>query len=369
MKKVTSQDVAAFAGVSQSAVSLILNESDKVLFNEETRARVFSAARELGYQLPKRKKRVPSSRSGMLLLFTPTLNNPFYAELVQTVESYADACGYGVIVCNTLRKPELERYYLELFLKNRVDGMIFTFLPSFPEIIERVADSVPAVLIGEKRTEQPICSIELSNERAGRILAEHLYGLGHRKFLFVSTPFNQLTLARQQRLEGIRAYLAAHGLPENSLELLASEAQSETDSLPDAMPYEYAVGRKLLGQAMEKGLRATAIIGVNDMTAIGMIDEIKARGYGVPEDFSVCGFDNIFTSAITTPALTTIDHHLQVRCKAAVDQITARRRELSEATLPPVINKVEYSPRLVVRASTGPARAEGAPAKKHGRDA
>ena len=167
MKKVTSQDVAALAGVSQSAVSLILNESDKVLFNEETKARVLQAAKELGYELPKRKKRTPSSRTGILLLFTPTLNNPFYAELVQTVESYADSCGYGVFVCNTLRKPELERYYLETFLKTRIDGMIFTFLPSFPEIVESVAASVPSVLIGEKRIEQPICSIELSNERAG----------------------------------------------------------------------------------------------------------------------------------------------------------------------------------------------------------
>ena len=363
MKKVTSQDVAARAGVSQSAVSLILNESDKVLFNEETKQRVVQAAKDLGYALPKRKKRTPSSRTGILLLFTPTLNNPFYAELVQTVESYADACGYCVIVCNTLRKPELERYYLETFLKTRIDGMIFTFLPSFPEIVENVADTVPSVLIGEKRAEQPICSIELSNERAGKILSEHLYALGHRKFLFVSTPFNQLTLARQQRLEGIRAFLRAQGLGEDSMELLASEAQTETDALPDAMPYEYAVGRRLMGQALEQGVKATAIIGVNDMTAIGLIDEIQARGYSVPGDFSVCGFDNIFTSAICTPQLTTIDHHLQVRCKAAVDQITARRRELSEALLPPVINKVEYSPRLVVRASTGPAR-EGAVSRK-----
>ncbi len=356
MKKVTSQDVAALAGVSQSAVSLILNDSDKVLFNEETKSRVREAANQLGYELPKRKKKIPSSRTGILLLFTPTLNNPFYAELVQTVESYADACGYCVIVCNTLRKPELERYYLETFLKTRVDGMIFTFLPSFPDIIESVAATVPSVLIGEKRIDQPICSIELSNERAGKILAEHLYSLGHRKFLFVSTPFNQLTLARQQRLEGIRAHLRAHGLGEDSMELLASEAQTETDALPDAMPYEYAVGRKLISQALNQGLSATAIIGVNDMTAIGLMDEIKDCGYSVPEDFSVCGFDNIFTSVISAPQLTTIDHHLQIRCKAAVDHITARRRELSETTLPPVISKVEYAPRLVVRASTGPAR-------------
>ena len=118
-----------------------------------------------------------------------------------------------------------------------------------------------------------------------------------------------------------------------------------------------------MGQALEQGVSATAIIGVNDMTAIGTMDEIKARGFSVPGDFSVCGFDNIFTSAIASPQLTTIDHHLQVRCKAAVDQITSRRRELSEAILPPAINKVEYSPRLVVRASTGPVREGKQPRK------
>lgn len=369
MKKVTSQDVAARAGVSQSAVSLILNQSDKVLFNDETRDRVFTVAKELGYELPKRKKRALASRSGLLLLFTPTLNNPYYTELAQTAESYADACGYCVIVCNTLRKPELERYYLETFLKMRVDGMIFTFLPSFPEIVESVAESVPSVLIGEKRSELSICSIELSNERAGTILAEHLYGLGHRRFLFVSTPFNQLTLARRQRLDGIRACLNSHGLDESSVELITPDSMPETDALPDAMPYEYVVGRELVGRAIEQGTAATAIIGVNDMTAVGVIDEIRERGASVPADYSVCGFDNIFNGSVSTPALTTIDHHLQVRCKAAVDQITARRRELSETTLPPVINKVEYSPRLVVRASTGPARTESGTTKKRDRHA
>jgi LacI family transcriptional regulator len=208
-------------------------ESDKVLFNEENKAARGAGGVGFGLRTPKRKKRTPSSRTGILLLFTPTLNNPFYAELVQTVESYADSCGYCVIVCNTLRKPELEKYYLDTFLKTRVDGMIFTFLPSFPEIVEHVADSVPSVLIGEKRASSRFA--RSSEQRArGQDPLEHLYALGHRKFLFVSTPFNQLTLARQQRLEGIRAFLRAQGLGGDSLELLASEAQTETDSLPDA---------------------------------------------------------------------------------------------------------------------------------------
>lgn len=358
-KKVTSSDVAARAGVSQSAVSLILNGSKKVVFNEETKERVFAAARELDYQPPNRKKRGGNGRNGLLLLFTPTLNNPFYAELVQTVESYADSCGYRAIVCNTLRKPELEKYYLDTFLKSQIDGIIYTFLPSFPEQIEQLAGSVPVVLIGEKRSNLSICSIELSNERAGAILAEHLYQLGHRSFLFVSTPFNQFTLARQQRLEGIRQVTRQHQLPDSCLQTLVPDPGTERDNLQGAIPYEYAVGRHLIGSALDKGLSATALIGVNDMTASGIMAELKARGYVVPDDFSVCGFDNIFPSLISHPPLTTIDHYLVIRCKAAVDMVTSQRREMLEAPQPPVINKVEYSPRLVVRGSTGPAKHGG----------
>lgn len=355
-KKVTSGDVAARAGVSQSAVSLILNGSSKVVFNEETKERVIAAAAELGYQTPKRKRRRAAEKGGLLLLFTPTLVNPFYAEIVQTTETYAEACGYRVLVCNTLRKPELERYYLDMFLTSRIDGIIYTFLPSFPERIEALCGSVPVVLIGEKRSDASICSIELSNERAGAILADHLYQLGHRAFAFVSTPFNQLTLARQQRLEGIRQFARQHALPASCLTILVSDSQTETDSPHGDIPYEYAIGRSLIGRALDNGLDATAIIGVNDMTASGVISELKARGFAVPEDFSVCGFDNIFPSLISHPPLTTIDHYLEVRCKAAVDMILSQKRDMLETPVQPIINKVEYSPRLIVRESTGVAR-------------
>lgn len=93
------------------------------------------------------------------------------------------------------------------------------------------------------------------------------------------------------------------------------------------------------------------------MTALGILAELTARGIRVPSDVSVCGFDNIFSSAITTPSLTTIDHHLRTRCQAAVDMILSRT---APAAAPgPFVNKIEYTPQLIVRSSTGKAR-EGA---------
>ena len=174
--------------------------------------------------------------------------------------------------------------------------------------------------------------------------------MGHRKLVFISTPFNQLTLAREQRLEGIRKQLELHGVTDG-LEVLVADRQAEADSQDDGLPYEYSVGRQLTAELIRRESMATALIGVNDMTALGILSELAAQGLRVPRDFSVCGFDNIFSSSITTPGLTTIDHHLRTRCQAAVDMVITQSTPSRIPT--PFVNKIEYTPQLIVRSSTG----------------
>ena len=173
MKKPTSNDVAKLAGVSQATVSLILNGNEKITFSQDTKERVIAAAEELGYKLPNRKKR-EKNNTRMLLVFTPTLTNYYYSELVQYVEEYAEQQGYHVIVCNTFRRPELEKFYLDTLVTGNVAGIIYSFLPSFPNLIDQIAATVPAVVIGEKQEELGLCSISLNNVSAGAMLAEHL---------------------------------------------------------------------------------------------------------------------------------------------------------------------------------------------------
>lgn len=350
MKKATSQDVANLAGVSQTTVSAVLNDSGRIAVSPETRDRVLRAAKQLDYRLPPRKKSGEKrAKTHVLLALTPTLTNPYYTEIIRVIEDYADTLQYRVIVCNTFRKPEQEKYYLENYA-GKADGVIYTFLPSSPDLVQRFLSVTPSVIIGEKTDDMAICSIELSNIHAGVMLAEHLYSLGHRKFVFVSTPFNRLTLAREQRLQGIRRQLEYHGL-KGSLIVAVSDALAEAETWEDEMPYEYTVGKKLTAELMKNQCDATAFIGVNDMTALGVLDELTERGIRVPQDISVCGFDNIFSARVTTPPLTTIDHHLKARCQAAVDLLIS-------GTLPaqvevPFVNKIEYTPQLIVRGSTG----------------
>ena len=208
----TSTDVAELAGVSQTSVSLVLSGSSRATFSEQTRARVFEAARQLGYQPPAHRTRKKNGNDRRLILvLTPTLANQYYSELIQTLEDYAGSQEFRVLVCNTFRKRELEKYYLEQFSDNRISGIVYTFLPSFPDEAVRLSARIPLVLIGEKREELPICSIELSNQRAGAMLADHLYSLGHRHAAFISTPMAIIsfaptrTVARCSRASSSRA--------------------------------------------------------------------------------------------------------------------------------------------------------------------
>ena len=358
MKKPTSSDVAKLAGVSQAAVSLILNGNEKISFSQETKERVFEAAKELGYKLPQRKAR-ERSKFRILLVFVPTLTNAYYSELVQHVEEFAEPRGYHVMICNTFRNAELEKYYLDTQLSSHVAGIIYSFLPSFPDLAEKTAGTIPSVIIGEKRDNLALCSVGLNNASAGALLAEHLYQLGHRHIAFLSTPLDRFTLARSQRLDGIRRQMAIRGIEEN-LEVIVADYKERDSGSQGGMPYEYAVGRQLTAKALRNQTKATAFIGVNDMTALGIMSELTQRGYEIPGDYSVCGFDNIFTANVTTPGLTTIEHHLRARCHAAaemvINQDSPDRIDPAAVSELALVKHIEYAPRLMTRQSTGNAR-------------
>lgn len=351
MKKPTSHDVAKLAGVSQTTVSQVLNNSDKISFSPQTRERVLAAAQTLGYRVPARAGKSAKKTTGRILVLTPTLTNYFFTELLQYIQTYLNQSGYQALVCNTFRNSEIERFYLEENLEH-VDGILYTFLPGFPELIDQINKTKPVVLIGEKREGLNICSIELSNRNSGSIIAEYLYGLGHRRFVFLSTPLNSYSLSREQRLEGMRSVFQKNGL-QDAIKVVAPESASETETNPTGFSYEYEVGLHLGQEAIQNDCYgATAFICVNDMTALGTMEALARNNVRVPEDISVCGFDNIFPATIIKPGLTTVDHQMKARCKYAVDMILSLQKGADGAL--PMVNKVEYAPQLVVRGSTGP---------------
>ena len=137
-KKVTSSDVAKAAGVSQATVSMVLNRKYNVSFSKETIQKVEQAAEEMGYEIPKRKKRKESRKEKLIVVFCPNLTNPYYVMLLQGIETRAKEQGFGLFICNTQRELKMEERYLKMMWELKPLGIIYTCNPSrcFMELVE-----------------------------------------------------------------------------------------------------------------------------------------------------------------------------------------------------------------------------------------
>ncbi len=345
MKKATSRDVAKLAGVSQTTVSFVINNTPNVSVSEETRKKVLYAARELNYVPNSFAKGLKTKKSKLIGLIVPTMINPFYPMLAQKIQEYASAKGYSVLLCSTNRIPEKEQEYLELLVEKSVDGIIYTFTPHFLSKVTRLSQQIPIVLVGEKSDKINLNTISLNGFRSGQLVAQHLVELGHRKIAYIMSPVTTVSLARVKRLEGIRATLREHGLENGLIVRTASYDGFNEGKL------EIEAGYQLASELIRE-TDITAIIGVNDMVALGVVSCILNEGkLRIPDDISVCGFDNIYLSDMIRPKITTVDYFTIYQCKLAVDMLIENPSNDFTDVL-----KVENEPRLIKRESTGPAK-------------
>ena len=230
----------------------------------------------------------------------PTLTNQYYAELIQAIEDYADSLDYRVIVCNTFRKPDLEKV-LSRHLCGQPRGRHPLHLSAqLSRLIEQIAVTTPTVIIGGKsRPTCPSAPSSSSNVSAGAMLAESICTSWGTKAGVHFTPSTSSPW-RASSGSGIRRQLESHGIMDG-LEVLVAERQAEQDSRDDGLPYEYSVGRQLTAELhppREHGHRAHRRERHDGPGHPG-----RAHGPRLPcaPDFSVCGFDNIFPPASPRP--------------------------------------------------------------------
>lgn len=346
MKRPTSRDVAKLAGVSQSTVSFVLNNRTDINISQSTRTKVLEAAKRLKYVPNTFAKGLKTNKSKLIGLLVPTITNPFYPMMTQNIEEYAASKGYNILLCNTYRKVNYEEFYLNLMFEKGVDGVIYCFTPSRTFHILEMLKKIPIVIVGEKDDNLQVNIIALNSFKAGEMVAQHLVELGHKKIAFITSPLNGLTMSRKKRLQGVVSKLKEYGLDKNLIIKFEEYEQESTDST-----YEIEIGFNLTTEILKKE-EVTAVIGVNDMVAFGALNAILHMGLRVPEDISVCGFDNIYFSRMLQPRITTVEHYTLQRSRLALDTLL----EIVENPNNPNILRVEYEPQLIVRESSARAK-------------
>lgn len=366
-KKVTSTDIARAAGVSQSTVSMVLNKKYNVSFSKETIDRVESAAKELGYAAPKRKAKRGARKEKLLVVFCSNLTNPYYVMLLQGIELRAKEQGFGLFVCNTQRDLKMEERYLKMMWELRPLGIIYTCNPSrcFMGLVKELAEKIPVAVINNQNEKLDVDAVELDNSKLGRIMAEHLLELGHRRAAYIAPPLTARQKQRSKRVEGfLKAYERA-GLTDN---VIIKAAKEEIDLDVAHIDSEYKIGYDLTRELLEEDTGVTAIVGLNDMIAFGILDALHEAKIRVPADMSVMGCDNTLFTRMHKVDLTTIEHFVIFKGRDACDIIMKKiaSHDSPYSEIEPVSTyHVEYEPKLIVRGTTGYAKESGKRMKKN----
>lgn len=357
-KKITSMDIAEAAGVSQSTVSMVLNKKYNVSFSKETVEKVERAARELGYVPPKRKKKKGTKKEKLLVVFCSNLTNPYYVMLLQGIESRAKEQGFGLFVCNTQRDLKMEERYLKMMWELRPLGIIYTCNPShcFMDLVKELSQKIPVAIINNQNEKMNVDAVELDNSKLGRIMARHLLELGHRNVAYIAPPLTARQKQRSKRVEGFLKEYEKSGLREN---VIIKAAKEEIDLDVALIDSEYKIGYDLTKELLQENREITAIVGLNDMIAFGILDALHEAKIKVPSEMSVMGCDNTLFARMHKVDLTTIEHFVIFKGRDACDIIMKKiaSHDMRYSEIEPISTyHIEYEPQLIIRGTTSYAK-------------
>jgi DNA-binding LacI/PurR family transcriptional regulator len=352
-ERVTLQTIADALGVSRTTVSNAYNRPTQL--NPELRAKVLEKARELGYAGPDpAARRLRSGRRDAIgMLFCDTLSQAFTDPaamlFLQSIVQVTEPAGLPLLLLAG-PQPGGADDVVATIREAVVDSFVVYSLPhGHPQVQAAIERRLPIVVVDEPRL--PGASyIGIDDYGGARAAAEHLTGLGHRRFGIVSMrmkdddhPEGRLDPERlasatytvsRARADGYRAGVEAAGIDPASVPIEERHGGSSASGAEAA--------RALLAETP----RPTAILASSDRLALGVLAVARELGIAVPGELSVVGFDDIPDAAFAVPALTTVRQPLEEKGSAAARLVLERPETPREIKLP-----VE----LVVRASTGPA--------------
>ena len=333
----TIKDVARTAGCSIKTVSRVINNEPYV--KEELRTRVQTAIRALGYAPNISARRLVQNKSYMICILLYPGFHQEASQILSTVMDITHEEDYDILIQPYFPSNKRSRNKLvELIAEHRIDGFVITPpCDSDSFLIDMlVTYKVPLVQINPFDPTPLIPSIS-GEDRVGAFqMAEYLIALGHKSIAFLMGSRNMRSSF--DRLEGYKAALQAHQLPFEPG--LVENSENTFDG-------GYTACKLLL----QRNARLTAIFAGNDEAAYGVIYALQEMGIPVPQQVSVCGFEDLAQSKKIWPGLTTIHQ--------PADDMIAQATHMLIGILkgnPPREQQILLPSQLVPRGSTGPVR-------------
>ncbi len=336
--RVTRKDVAERAGVSVAVVSYVVNNGPRPVA-AKTQAKVKQAIEELGYYPNELARSLKRKESATIGLIVPSLVNPVYAEIAQSLEKECMAQGYLVMSVSTGRDPDKEVRLAKLLRAKQVDGVVVIPSVSPQAILKPLQQAgIPTVVL--EHDLPGVACIGIDDFQGGKLVTGHLLSLGHRCIGMIKhKPTSALS---HLRFVAYCETLAEAGVEFDPALVIESEIGQASG---------YASMQRLLALPRHP----TALFAHNDLIAIGAIRAIQDAGLAVPDDISVVGYDDILNSSYMNPRLTTVTFSSVEMGRRAGQMIVKLAQKEKLFPLESVILSVE----LLVRASTAPLLNKG----------
>ena len=323
------RDVAKLAGISVASVSRVLNGQSKV--TPETREKVMSAVRALGYTPNLAARSLSTSRTQAIGVVLPDMHGEFFSELLRGMDQAARASGYLLLLSNIHADVVIAGQLLAA-LRGRVDGLVIMA----PQLAETDRESalprnLPIVLINSPSS-QGRPTLRIDNAGGVAAMVAHLLNTGRRAIVHLAGVAENI-----DAIERRQAYLDAMARLGPDLPVRVLQGN-----------FDEASGEALTRTLLDEGLNVDAILAANDMMALGALQTLRSAGVAVPQQVAVAGFDDIPLARYLD--LTTISVDIAGLGARAVEMVLGTIH--GDANLA----RTEYcDASLIIRATTSPA--------------
>ncbi len=339
----TIVDIARICNVSTASVSRVMTGLPGV--KAEKREQILSTAATIGYRPNRAARRLVTNKSHMFGFIASDLRNTAYLEYFHTLEREVRREGYEFLIADSEQSVERENANIEKMLDNRVDGLMLLPVSDWlgdgdvSHLRKLELKPIPVVLFGYLQGFN-FDSISADETAAAAQLIDHLFDLGHRRYLYVEIG-DLLNRPAQERLNGVKHALRNKGLPASALRVTSAESEGWLQEVL---------------KTLTKSMPPTAIICVNDLIAFQLYRPLHDAGISVPQDVSMCSFgtsriEHTDIGELLIPSLTTVDFDNEAVAKNGAIMLLDR---LTDARSLPKMSRVPGH--LLVRESTGPAR-------------
>ncbi|MEE4174873.1 MAG: LacI family DNA-binding transcriptional regulator [Xanthomonadales bacterium] len=329
----TIYEVAQAAGVSLATVSRVINDSDKV--RAKTREKVLAAMAELDYRPNVFAQSLASNRTNCIGVLVSELHGPIFAPMLSTIEKTLKEAGKFAIITAAHCDAEKEADGIRFLTERKCDALILHIeaLPS-DYFLEREESLLPFVLLNRLIPSLEHHCLSLDNEEGGYLATKAVLDLGHRQIAYISGPRGWGDA--EARLAGHRRALKEFGVPWNQKLFYPGD-------------FTENAGSEGTATMLDAGVPFTAVVCANDEMAVGAMDRLRTRGFGIPDDVSIIGFDNVRWARFLFPKLSTIHYPLEDMSRMAAHWVLRHVYGDEDLTI-----QRRFAPRLVLRDTTAP---------------